>query len=48
MQYEYRQHLIRDYGRKAVEALEARRYKVDPIKNWDEVIQHYASLPNGI
>lgn len=42
MQVAYRRHLVRDYGEKTVKELEARRYKVDPIKDWNEVIKRYA------
>ena len=40
----YRNRLIRDYGKKVVEELEARRWKVDPIKDWQEIIDHYDHL----
>ena len=33
--------LIEKFGKKFVEALRARRFKVDPIKDWQEVIDHY-------
>ena len=40
----YRTNLIRDYGEQTVLELEARRYKVDPIKNWQAIIDHYNTL----
>lgn len=40
----YKIRLIRDYGEQAVKDLEARRWKVDPIKSWQEVIEHYQNL----
>jgi len=43
-QVAYRTHLVKDYGEEVVKEFEARRWKVDPIKNWEEVIAHYASL----
>lgn len=44
MQVEYRKALVQDYGRKAVEGWEARRHKVDPIKDWNEVIEIFNAL----
>lgn len=38
----YRRHLVSDYGEKAVQDLEKRQHKVDPIKDWEEVIKRYA------
>lgn len=35
MQVEYRKHLVKDYGEEIVLELEARRWKVDPVKDWD-------------
>lgn len=43
-QSSYRRHLVRDYGEKVVAELEARRYKIDPIKDWQTVIDHYNAL----
>lgn len=40
----YRAHLVRDYGEEVVKELESRRWKVDPIKNWQEVIDRYDNL----
>lgn len=44
MQVAYRAHLVKDYGEKAVQEFEKRRYKVDPVKNWQEVIDRFDSL----
>lgn len=44
MQVQYRLHLLKDYGKATVIALEARKYKVDPVKNWDAMIVHYENL----
>lgn len=44
MQNEYRAHLIRDYGEEFIEEIHARRYKTDPVKNWEEVIETFNSL----
>ena len=43
-QVAYRRHLIEDYGEEAVQEIEKRRWKVDPIKNWDAIIEHFDSL----
>lgn len=43
-QVAYRAHLVRDYGEAAVKILEARRWKIDPIKNWQEIIEHFDML----
>lgn len=43
-QVAYRQKLILSYGESTVLELEARRYRVDPIKNWDAIIDHYTTL----
>ncbi len=43
-QVAYRDHLVRDYGTKVVKELEARRWKVDKITNWQEVIDSYKSI----
>ncbi len=43
-QVAYRTKLIALYGKKTVQELEARRWKIDPIKNWQTVIDHYESL----
>lgn len=40
----FRVHLVRDYGEATVLELEARRYKVDAIKDWQKVIGHYQDL----
>lgn len=44
MQNEYRTHLIEDYGEEFVLEVESRRYKTDPIKNWQEVIETFNAL----
>lgn len=44
MAVEYRAHLVADYGEKTVRELEKRRWKIDPIKNWQAVIDHYKQL----
>lgn len=43
-QVAYREHLLKDYGEEVVKELEKRRWKVDPIKNWQEVIDRYTQL----
>lgn len=40
----YRTRLVKDYGEENVQELEARRWKVDKVKNWQEVIEHYENL----
>lgn len=40
----YRQRLVKDYGEKIVKELEARRWKVDPIKDWKAIIDHFGTL----
>lgn len=40
----YRKHLVNDYGEAVVQELEKRRWKVDPIKNWKEIIERYENL----
>jgi hypothetical protein len=37
-QVAFRIHLVRDYGEKIVQEFEARRWKVDPVKDWQESI----------
>jgi len=34
---QYRIHLLKDYGEKIVKELEQRRWKVDPIKDWEKI-----------
>jgi hypothetical protein len=41
MQAEYRSHLIRDYGKKVVEWFESERRKVNPVKDWQAVIEAF-------
>lgn len=43
-QVAYRAHLVKDYGEEVVKELEARRWKVDPIKNWQAILEHYETL----
>ncbi len=43
-QVAYRAHLVTIYGEAMVKELEARRWKVDPIKNWQEIIDRYETL----
>ena len=40
----YRARLVLDYGEAAVAEMEARRWRVDPIKDWQEVIARFQSL----
>jgi hypothetical protein len=44
MQVQYRIRLVGDYGEETVKDIEARRWKVDPIKDWQAIIQHYEKL----
>jgi hypothetical protein len=44
MQNEYRHHLIQDYGVEFVEEVEAQRYKVNPVKDWEEVIKTFDEI----
>ncbi len=44
MAVEYRAHLIKDYGEEVVKELEARRYKVDPVKNWDLLLEELKKM----
>ena len=41
MQVRMREALVRRYGARAVKALDARVGKIDPIKDWDSIIQTY-------
>ncbi len=43
-QVAYRAHLVATYGESVVKELEARRWKVDAIKDWDKVIEHYSKI----
>jgi len=43
-QVAYRIKLVAQYGEEVVKELEARRWKVDPIKNWQEVIETFNAL----
>lgn len=44
MAVEFRRHLVRDYGEKVVKTLEARRWKVDPVKDWGAIIDKFNKL----
>lgn len=44
MQVQYRLHLVRDYGEDLVKKFEARRWKVDKVKNWQEIIDTFNAL----
>lgn len=44
MQTEYKAHLIRDYGPEFVEEIHANRYKTNPVKNWQEVMDTFNAL----
>lgn len=44
----YRARLIKDYGEKVVKELEARRWKVDKVKDWDAIIEYYEKLFEGL
>ncbi len=44
MQVQYRLRLVNDYGEETVHEFEKRRWKVDPIKNWELVIYRYECL----
>ncbi len=44
MAVEYRKHLVSDYGEKVVKESEARRWRVDPIKDFNVIIKHYERL----
>lgn len=43
-QVAFRAGLVKEYGEEAVKKLEARKHKVDPLKDWDEVIERYTRL----
>jgi len=44
MQVQYRLHLVEDYGEDAVKETRSARWKVDPIKNWQEIIDRFEAL----
>ena len=44
MALEYRAHLIKDFRESVVEWFEANWRKVNPVKDWDEVIRTFESL----
>jgi len=37
-------HIQRTYGKKKLTELKSRRYKVDPIKNWQIIIDYYNEI----
>lgn len=39
MQVEFRAHLVKDLGEEAVVEFEKRRWKVDPIKDWEKLLE---------
>ncbi len=41
MQVEYRAHLVKDYGEEVVLEFDQNYRKVNPVKNWDEVIEAF-------
>lgn len=41
---EYREHLVRDYGEKIVKEFDDNYRKVNPVRNWQEVIEIFDSL----
>lgn len=43
-QVAYRLHLVQDYGESCIAELDRRRWKIDPIKNWQTIIDHYTDL----
>lgn|SRR3990167_6774072 len=47
-QVAYRLHLVRDYGERIVKELEKRRWKVDPIKDWDKIMRDFALDTNSL
>lgn len=44
MAIEYERHLRKDYGDELVDWFEANWRKVDPIKDWKEVIEMFETL----
>lgn len=40
----YRIHLLEEYGESIVQELEGRQRKIDPVKDWKVVIEHYEKL----
>lgn len=41
MQVEFRRRLVNEYGEKEVKNLEIRVHKVDPIKDWNKIIEYF-------
>ena len=48
MQAIFKENLIRELGAEQVEWFEKNYRKVNPIKNWQEVIAHYSSLQEKV
>lgn len=48
MAVSYRTALLKEYGEETVKELEARRWKIDPIKDWQKVIEHYQTLHENL
>ncbi len=44
MALEYKAHLVRDYGEDEVEWFEQNYRKVNPVKNWQEIIETFDAL----
>ena len=44
MQYEYRAHLVKDYGERTVLEFDENYRKVNPVKDWDAVIELFDNL----
>lgn len=40
MQVEYRKRLVSEYGEAEVTLIEQRRWRVNPVKDWEELISH--------
>lgn len=47
-QVAYRLKLVAEFGESIVQELEKRRWKVDPIKNWKEIIERYENLLKAV
>lgn len=47
-QVQYRNHLLKDYGETMVSEFEARRWKVDKVKDWQKIIDHYQTLLSAL
>lgn len=44
MQVEYRAHLVKDYGEEAVAEFDAVWRRVNPVKNWENVIHTFEEM----